>query len=179
MVAFGLMGCATPKARPRPPLEAARHSRIGFFDLQQDGALASLYRSSNSRFQWPLRGVEVTSPFGQRGSEFHEGIDLRAKAGTSVYASQSGIVLYADSRIRGYGKMVVIRHEPQVATLYAHNSKLLVHRGQRIRKGQLIAKSGQTGHVTGPHVHFEIRHGVTAVDPQRVLPKPQKRLRLG
>jgi lipoprotein NlpD len=113
----------------------------------------------------------VTSFFGKRGRRAHEGIDLRAPDGTPVFAAKEGLVLYADTAIRGYGKLVVIRHEGKAATIYAHNSKLLVKRGQRIKQGQQIAFSGSTGHVTGPHLHFEIRQGLNAQNPIKYLPR--------
>lgn len=119
---------------------------------------------------WPLAKVRVTSPFGQRGKEFHEGIDLMARQGTPVMAAQEGTVIYAGSKIRGYGKMVVIRHLRQISTIYAHNSRLLVRIGQYVRQGQKIAISGKTGHVTGPHLHFEVRDGLSALDPAALLP---------
>lgn len=121
--------------------------------------------------RWPLSHVEVTSHFGQRGREFHEGIDLRASMGTPIYAAQSGTVIYADSRIRGYGRMIVIKHREGLATVYAHASRLLVHKGQKVTLGQKIAISGKSGHATGPHLHFEVRSGVIAVNPYQFLPK--------
>lgn len=123
--------------------------------------------------RWPLSHVEVTSHFGQRGREFHEGIDLRASIGTSIYAAQSGTVIYADSRIRGYGRMIVIKHHEGLATVYAHASRLLVRKGQTVKMGQRIAISGKSGHATGPHLHFEVRSGVIAVNPYQFLPKPE------
>jgi murein DD-endopeptidase MepM/ murein hydrolase activator NlpD len=118
---------------------------------------------------WPLEKVQITSPFGQRAHEFHEGVDLRARSGTSVFSSHAGQVLYAGERIRGYGKMIVIRHSSGVATIYAHNSKLLVHKGQWIPQGARIAMSGNSGHSHGAHLHFEIRSGVAAIDPAAVI----------
>jgi murein DD-endopeptidase MepM/ murein hydrolase activator NlpD len=134
-----------------------------------DQKLAQI-RLRTADWTWPLRKVHVTSPFGERGREFHEGVDLRAKTGTSVYAAQSGVVLYAASRIRGYGRMVVIKHPSGLSTVYAHNSRLLVHRGQHVRQGQRIAISGATGHAHGPHVHFEVREGTVAIDPMQLMP---------
>jgi murein DD-endopeptidase MepM/ murein hydrolase activator NlpD len=122
--------------------------------------------------KWPLKSVQITSPFGHRGGENHEGVDLRAPVGTPVYAAHSGQVLYANDRIHGYGRMVVLRHSSGLATIYAHNSRLVVHRGQWVAQGALIAYSGNTGHSHGPHVHFEVREGISAVDPMSVLPKP-------
>lgn len=120
--------------------------------------------------KWPLHSVAVTSEFGKRNGEFHEGVDLKAQKGTPIYAAQSGRVLYADSRIRGYGKMVVIQHVKSLATVYAHISKLLVRRGQRVIQGQKIALSGQTGRARGPHLHFETRRGLAAINPLKMLP---------
>ncbi len=113
--------------------------------------------------------MTIVSNFGKRGKKFHEGIDLRAQQGTPVYAAQSGRVLYADSGILGYGKMVVIQHSDELSTIYAHHSKLFVHRGQRVSQGQRIALSGKTGRVTGPHLHFEIRQGTIPMDPLELL----------
>jgi murein DD-endopeptidase MepM/ murein hydrolase activator NlpD len=114
---------------------------------------------------WPLRNVTVTSRFGKRQGEVHEGIDLKAAPGTPVYAAQSGWVVYAGSQIRGYGGLVVLRHGKRISTVYAHNSKLLVKEGQSVKQGQLIAYSGNTGRSTGPHLHFEVRVGLDAIDP--------------
>ncbi len=126
--------------------------------------------SEDLDLQWPLASVEVSSHFGQRGRSFHEGIDLRAKVGTEVRAAQAGRVLYASSKIRGYGKMIVIRHAGKLATIYAHNSTLLVKRGDYVHQGQEIARTGNTGHSTGPHLHFEVRRDVAALNPLQVLP---------
>jgi murein DD-endopeptidase MepM/ murein hydrolase activator NlpD len=81
------------------------------------------------------------------------------------------VVLYADSKIRGYGKMIVIRHDGKVATIYAHNSKLLVRRGDVVKQGQKISLSGNTGRSTGPHLHFEVRRGLSPVNPLGLLPQ--------
>jgi murein DD-endopeptidase MepM/ murein hydrolase activator NlpD len=121
------------------------------------------------QFRWPLSDVKVTSNFGHRSEGFHEGIDLRAPTGTPVFAAESGKVLYADRRIRGYGRMVVIQHPGRVATVYAHNSKVLVRKGQKVVKGQKIAFSGESGQTRGPHLHFEVRYGASPVDPVTVL----------
>lgn len=123
--------------------------------------------------RWPLSSVQVTSPFGQRGASFHEGLDLRAPVGTPILAAQGGTVIYAGSRIRGYGRMVVISHLNGITTIYAHQSRLFVRKGQRVKQGQRIGLSGNTGHSTGPHLHFEVRTGVAALDPLRVMPSSE------
>lgn len=165
-----LSGCSTV-----PP---ANEGREGLLDrlgepasvskLREPAALPEAFR--NASFRWPLKNITITSPFGRRRDGFHEGIDLRAPSGTPVYASDSGLVLYADRRIRGYGKMVVIRHPNGLTTVYAHNSKLQVRKGQRVKRGQRIALSGNSGRSSGPHLHFEVRHGTSPVNPARLLP---------
>ena len=91
--------------------------------------------SGSRRFAWPLAKVKVTSRFGRRWGRLHEGIDLGADKGTPVLAAMAGVVLYAGSTLRGYGRMVVLQHPDDYLTAYAHNSVLLVRVGQRVRKG--------------------------------------------
>lgn len=176
LLAAAVAGCSTSPVH--------RSERKGLLDRMteakpDDGRRPSAVESSAigssaSSLGWPLKDVKVTSNFGRRSKGFHEGIDLRAAPGTPVYAAEAGTVLYADKRIRGYGRMIVISHPGNVATVYAHNSKTLVRKGQKVARGQKIAVSGSTGRATGPHLHFEVREGVTAVDPLRFL--PSKRL---
>jgi murein DD-endopeptidase MepM/ murein hydrolase activator NlpD len=118
---------------------------------------------------WPLKQVSVTSPYGARGRHFHEGIDLRASIGTPVYAAQEGTVIYAGNRIRGYGRLVVVRHFREISTIYAHNSRVLVRTGQFVHQGQKIALSGNTGRSSGPHLHFEVRDGLSALNPTELV----------
>jgi lipoprotein NlpD len=120
-------------------------------------------------FIWPINGV-INSGFGPRGSTFHEGIDIGAPEGTPVRAIDGGEVIYSD-QLRGYGNMVIVRHMDGFASVYAHNEINLVREGQRVSRGETIARVGSTGRVTGPHLHFEIRHNNTAEDPQRYLPR--------
>lgn len=123
----------------------------------------------------PLNRFEITSKFGRRGRSFHEGVDLRASRGTPVYAVHGGRVIYSSRRIGGYGNMVVIKHGEGLSTVYAHCSKLLVKAGARVKRGQRIALSGNTGHSSGPHLHFEVRYGVTAIDPVQVMAEASRR----
>jgi murein DD-endopeptidase MepM/ murein hydrolase activator NlpD len=120
--------------------------------------------------QWPLRDSRMSSVYGQRWGKQHEGIDLAAPVGTPVLAAKDGIVLYADNTVRGYGNMVVLSHDGDLLTAYAHTSVLLVHKGDRVRAGQMIARVGQTGHATAPHLHFEVRQGQVPRNPLRFLP---------
>ncbi len=127
-------------------------------------------RAMTRDWVWPLRDMKVTSTFGPRSGSMHEGTDFRARTGTPIYAVGPGTVAYAGARISGYGKMVVLKHGNGVSTVYAHNSKLFVKQGQRIQTGQKIANAGNTGRSSGPHLHFEVRKGVTALNPADFLP---------
>ena len=115
-------------------------------------------------FNWPLNGY-VSSGYGRRHGRFHEGIDIPARKGTIVKAARSGRVIYAGNRIRGYGNVVVIKHNDDYSTVYAHLSKMDVRGGQFINRGQWIGRVGRTGHATSPHLHFEIRIGHYPVNP--------------
>ena len=114
-------------------------------------------------FIWPVNGP-LTSGFGYRWGRLHEGIDIGVGEGTAVSAAASGTVISAGWG-GGYGNLVVIDHGGGIATAYAHNSRLLVSAGQSVGQGSVIAASGNTGHSTGPHVHFEVRVNGSAVDP--------------
>jgi murein DD-endopeptidase MepM/ murein hydrolase activator NlpD len=169
--AITLSSCAG--ARPAH-VSDGHETRRGLFDRapssEQTHNPAASGEMSRLGMRWPLSRVQITSPYGPRGREFHEGVDLRASVGTPVFAAQTGTVLYADRKIRGYGNMVVIRHADGITTIYAHNSRLLVRQGQKVFKGQRIAFSGKSGRAHGPHLHFEIRSGVIALNPVEMLP---------
>ncbi len=120
----------------------------------------------------PLKTLYVTSSYGARTLngkyDFHYGVDFRAATGTSVYASDGGKVIYAGT-MGSYGKLVKIEHDNGDVTYYAHLSSISVKVGERVYKGQTIAKSGATGNVTGPHLHFEIRINGKHKDPMKYL----------
>ena len=122
--------------------------------------------------RWPLTTIRVLvgSPFGARWGKPHEGIDLPAPVGTPVFAAADGRVVYAGAAIRGYGNLIVLKHPGGLLTAYAHNSVLLVSQGQSVRAGDRIALVGQSGHATGPHLHFEVRSGQIPRDPMNYLP---------
>ena len=122
-------------------------------------------------YRWPLAAGIVSSEFGHRWRRPHEGIDIAADEGEPVYASAAGEVLYANNRMRGYGNVVILRHDAQVTTLYAHNQALKVKLGEKVEQGQVIALLGNTGRSTGPHIHFELRRSQVALNPRGVLPK--------
>jgi lipoprotein NlpD len=113
--------------------------------------------------KWPLRGV-LYGRFGRKGKEAHDGIDLAAPTGTPVKAAADGTVLYAGEQ-RGYGRIVILEHDRQLVTLYAHNQALRVSAGEAVRAGQVIATVGESGRTTGPHLHFEVRSSGVPVNP--------------
>jgi murein DD-endopeptidase MepM/ murein hydrolase activator NlpD len=121
--------------------------------------------------RWPLDAYIVSSEFGDRWGKLHKGMDMAADVGEPVYAIADGEVIYAGDGLRGYGNVIILRHDRKTSSLYAHNSELKVKQGDHVAQGTLIALLGSTGHSTGPHVHFEIRDGDTAVNPRTVLPK--------
>jgi lipoprotein NlpD len=122
--------------------------------------------------RWPLTTLHILvgSPFGARWGKPHEGIDLPAPVGTPVFAAADGRVVYAGAAVRGYGNLIVLKHAGDLLTAYAHNSVLLVSQGQAVRCGDRIALVGQSGHATGPHLHFEVRSGQIPRDPMSYLP---------
>jgi len=115
-------------------------------------------------FRWPLRGRVIS------GFPKNDGIDLAVPEGTAVHAAEDGVVAYAGSELKGYGNLILIRHSNGFVTAYAHASELMVKRNDQVRRGQVIAKSGQTGSVAAPQLHFEIRKGSNPVDPMQYLP---------
>jgi murein DD-endopeptidase MepM/ murein hydrolase activator NlpD len=121
--------------------------------------------------RWPLDAYIVSSEFGERWGKTHKGMDMAADVGEPVFAIADGEVIYAGDGLRGYGNVVILRHDRKTSSLYAHNSELKVKQGDQVKQGTLIALLGSTGHSTGPHVHFEIRDGDLAVNPRNVLPK--------
>jgi LysM repeat protein len=119
-------------------------------------------------FEWPARGG-LSTCFGERHSRPHEGIDIMMPEGTSVHAAEAGKVIYSDW-MGAYGKVVIVKHAGHYASIYAHNRKVLVDKGNFIERGDVIAESGSTGNATGPHLHFEIRRAERAEDPLLYLP---------
>lgn len=149
-----------PGTAPRPPKHAAPPPPLTTVPEQYAGTL-----------RWPLDAYIVSSEYGERWGKIHKGMDMAAHVGEPVYAIADGEVIYAGDGLRGYGNVVILRHDRKISSLYAHNSELKVKQGDQITKGTLIALLGNTGHSTGPHVHFEIRDGDNAVNPRDVLPK--------
>jgi murein DD-endopeptidase MepM/ murein hydrolase activator NlpD len=124
---------------------------------------------SGNSFRWPVKG-RVISQFGARPDGGHnDGIDVAVPQGTQVKAAENGVVAYAGSELKGYGNLVLIRHANNWVSAYAHNEEILVKRGDKVSRGQVIAKAGATGAVSQPLVHFELRKGSRPVDPTKYM----------
>ncbi len=122
---------------------------------------------AGNSFRWPVKG-RVISGFGTRPDGGHnDGIDVAVPQGTSVKAAENGVVAYAGNELKGYGNLVLVRHANNWVSAYANNAELLVKRGDKVRRGQIIAKAGATGAVSQPQVHFELRKGSRPVDPTK------------
>jgi murein DD-endopeptidase MepM/ murein hydrolase activator NlpD len=116
-------------------------------------------------FRWPARG-RIIQGFKAGGND---GINISVPAGTSVRAAENGVVVYAGDGLKGYGNLVLIKHPNGFVTAYGNNGELDVKRGDQVKRGQVIAKSGDTGNVNAPQLHFELRKGSTPVDPTNYL----------
>jgi murein DD-endopeptidase MepM/ murein hydrolase activator NlpD len=125
--------------------------------------------SAMPSFRWPVRG-RIIAAFGPKPNGLqNDGINLAVPEGTPVKAAEDGVVAYAGNELKGYGNLVLVRHADGFVTAYANASEILVKRGETVKRGQVIAKSGETGNVTSPQLHFEIRKGATPVDPTQYL----------
>lgn len=125
--------------------------------------------TGNGQFGWPVQG-QVVSKFGATADGLrNDGINISAPAGAPVVAAADGVVAYAGNELRGFGNMILIRHADGWVTAYAHNQSLSVKKGDTVKRGQTIARVGQTGNVTSPQLHFEIRKGTAAQDPMKYL----------
>ena len=183
----------TPRidVEPAPPLQAepappgssrSNGSRVARAEQEATPPTPTVYalaRRSNSAdvplpptrntFLWPLEG-RVISGFGSKpGGKHNDGINIAVPIGSEVRASQNGVVAYAGNELRGYGNLVLIRHDGGWMTAYAHNDSLLVGKGDVVQRGQVISRSGRTGSVSRPQAHFEIRRNGEPQDPLRLL----------
>ncbi len=121
------------------------------------------------RFIWPVNG-EVTSGFGIRNGQKHNGIDISAPAGADIVAADDGEVIYSDNGMRGYGNLIILQHKDKFVTIYGHNKENLVSVGKNVKKSELIARVGNSGNSTGYHLHFEIRRDTKPRNPIFFLP---------
>ncbi len=119
----------------------------------------------------PIAG-NILSKFGYRDGKKHHGVDISAASGTPIHVIADGDVVYSDDELSDYGNMIIVKHQGNYTSVYAHNSKNLVSKGDKVKKGQEIATVGETGNATGPHLHFELRLGFESIDPEEVINFP-------
>jgi murein DD-endopeptidase MepM/ murein hydrolase activator NlpD len=151
-----------------PATENARVATEGSTH-QESAAKAAEATGAMPSFRWPVHG-RVISAFGSKvGGAQNDGINLAVPEGTPIKAAEDGVVAYAGNELKGYGNLVLVRHSNGYVSAYANASELLVKRGDNVKRGQTIAHAGQTGNVTSPQLHFEIRKGSTPVDPSKYL----------
>jgi murein DD-endopeptidase MepM/ murein hydrolase activator NlpD len=157
---------APPVPTPRPtyhaPASSAPITRAPY------RAAAAPAPAGNIVFAWPVTGTVISGFGATANGERNDGINIAASRDTPIRAAASGTVSYADT-LNGYGELVLIKHSNGYVTAYAHADRLLVSRGDFVAKGQVIGYAGTTGDATSPQVHFEIRNGVTPVNPERYL----------
>ncbi len=163
---------AAPGPRPATRKKPAVHAAMPALLPKTPKAPAAVPKPpprSGRGFLWPLKG-RVLSTFGAKARGLrNDGINIAAPRGTPVRAAENGVVAYAGNELRGFGNLLLIKHAGGWVSAYAHNQTLLVKRGDKVRKRQVIAKVGSTGNVSDPQLHFELRRGRRAVDPRKYL----------
>jgi len=169
-------------AAPQPVASVPPASKVAAGDSQQKVRIATTEDPPSENpvkaaeatgalptFRWPVRGKVITGYGAKTNGKANDGINLAVPEGTPVKAAEDGVVAYSGNELKGYGNLILIRHANGYVTAYAHASELLVKRGETIKRGQVIAKSGQSGEVGSPQLHFEIRKGSSPVDPLQFL----------
>ncbi len=154
---------AAPVPASHPPAETAAIAS----PAADAPATSNPVRAGNGSlsFRWPAKG-RIIAGFGPKtNGQTNDGINIALPEGTPIKAAEDGVVAYAGNELKGYGNLVLVRHADGFVTAYAHAKELLVKRGDPIKRGQTIARSGQTGNVDAPQLHFEIRKGPAPIDP--------------
>jgi murein DD-endopeptidase MepM/ murein hydrolase activator NlpD len=149
-------------ARPILAETQPKHTSV---DATPTSSLMAEDKDVAPEFRWPAHG-RIIQAYRAGGND---GINIALPEGTSVKAAEAGVVAYAGNDLKGYGNLILIRHPDGFVTAYADNSEIDVKRGEVVKRGQIIAKSGQSGNVSSPQLHFELRKGSTPVDPTQYL----------
>ncbi|TLP49083.1 LysM peptidoglycan-binding domain-containing protein [Cohaesibacter sp. CAU 1516] len=165
---------STPKSKVTRRKVAALSQPVGLpDDVQSDARPVSQpskpsdarVASNDPQFRWPVRGRIISNYGRKRDGGRNDGINLAVPAGTSVRVAESGTVIYAGDKLKGYGNLVLVQHANGYVTAYAHNEKIMVSKGQQVRRGQIISQAGRSGDVDSPQLHFELRIKGDPVDP--------------
>jgi len=153
-------------ARQAPPKRRRATAKI------RSSARAKVQRPparAGGKFAWPLKGRVISKYGPKKKGLYNDGINIAAPRGAPVKAVENGVVAYAGNEIRGFGNLLLIKHDGGWVSAYAHNDRLLVKRGEKVMRGQVISQVGSTGSVTSPQLHFELRKGSNAVDPGKYM----------
>ena len=180
-------GAATPAAKPgaaaqakpavsavvkeNEPVQSASVVTTAPDTLDKDAAKLAEGTGALPKFRWPANGRIIAGYGPTTNGQQNDGINIALPENTPVKAAEDGVVAYAGNELKGYGNLVLVRHSNGYVSAYAHASELAVKRGDNVKRGQTIAKAGQTGNVTSPQLHFEIRKGSSPVDPMPYLDK--------
>ena len=156
-----------PRSAPRAQQGGAQVASAA--PVAQSAAIPRPPPRQGGKFLWPLQG-QILSSYGPKSGGLHnDGVNIAAPRGTPIRAAENGVVAYRGNELRGFGNLLLIKHGDGWVTAYAHADEILVRRGERVERGQVIARVGSTGNVSQPQLHFEVRKGVRAVDPSRLL----------
>jgi murein DD-endopeptidase MepM/ murein hydrolase activator NlpD len=160
---------ASSEPASEPPQSASVFAPVAEAPSAKDAVKSAEGNGSLPKFRWPANG-RVIAGFGPSANgQQNDGINIAVPENTPVKAAEDGVVAYAGSELKGYGNLVLVRHPNGYVTAYAHAKELLVKRGDQVKRGQVIARSGQTGNVNAPQLHFEIRKGAAPLDPVKFL----------
>jgi murein DD-endopeptidase MepM/ murein hydrolase activator NlpD len=165
---------SAPVPTPKPPTTRAWYDwSTPAQTVQQRPApeTYSVVAEGGPQFLWPVSGRVISGFGGTMSGEKNDGINIATTQGEPIHASAPGTVTYCGNELKGYGNLVLIRHDGGYVTAYAHTDNILVGRGDRVSAGQIIATAGSTGDVDAPQLHFEIRRGIRPVDPRSLLPR--------
>jgi murein DD-endopeptidase MepM/ murein hydrolase activator NlpD len=172
-------GAPAPTAQAKPavsavvnqnePAQSASVVTAAPDTLDKDAAKLAEGTGALPKFRWPANGRIIAGYGPTTNGQQNDGINIALPENTPVKAAEDGVVAYAGNELKGYGNLVLVRHPNGYVTAYAHAKELLVKRGDQVKRGQVIARSGQTGNVNAPQLHFEIRKGASPLDPTRFL----------
>lgn len=155
--------------RPAKKPSVSKSAKTSSQNQKQSVSKTKVYKAAknnDSAWQWPVNG-KIVAKFSSK-SPVNKGIDISAPIGSAVVSTQSGVVVYAGSKLKGYGKLIIVKHNPTYLSAYAHNQTILVKEGEQVKQGQKIATLGMTG-TQSPKLHFEIRKNGKPVNPEGYL----------
>jgi murein DD-endopeptidase MepM/ murein hydrolase activator NlpD len=161
-----LQKTALVKPKPKPKTEQAKTQ---VKKLKKSKITTKTPPRAGTKFLKPVKGKIISSYGPKKGGLHNDGINIAAPRGTPVTAAENGVVVYAGSELKGYGNLILVRHQDRWMTAYAHLDKMTINRGDVITKGKQLGTVGSTGSVSTPQLHFEIRRGKEAINPKRYL----------